>query len=202
MFQHLCHLQTSGCWKKQVIYNVAVTGPDNNTNGLFITILLQHSYQPVADYSPYNHYIPIMIPWFHWLCTTNFTNQTYSRCVSSISNTTCFYKSLKPTPRAHVRAGPSRPKPRETPRQRASMPRQHPPRQISLEANWSGATIIFNVYLWSVVSSLNFVLHMDYLTLFIRIADHVIMSLNKLISKTQIHITYQLVHCTAGDTYL
>ena len=31
---------------------VAVTGAENNTNCLFITILLQHSHQPVADYIP------------------------------------------------------------------------------------------------------------------------------------------------------
>ena len=55
-----------------------------------------------------------MITWYHWLCTTNFINQSCSRCVSSISNTSAFIKSFKPTPRAHVRAGPLCPKPPET----------------------------------------------------------------------------------------
>ena len=32
---------------------VVVTGADNNTNCLFITILLQHPYQRAADYIPY-----------------------------------------------------------------------------------------------------------------------------------------------------
>ena len=92
---------------------VEVTGLTTTQYVVFYTVLFAtlcsaggRSYSLLGAYSQNDHLISLVM-------YNKLYNQSCSRCVSYISKTSAFY-SLKPTPRAHVRAGPLCPKPRET----------------------------------------------------------------------------------------
>ena len=91
-------------------------------------------YSQLGAYSQTEHLTSLVID------NTLYKSILFSLCIMN-PKYVCFLQKPKTNcPNACPRII-SPPKPRENPWQRTSTPRQQPPRQTSLEANWSGATL-------------------------------------------------------------